>query len=125
MSHPLFTLTDDRGRPYTVNQLAKDGRWKWRAHTASTRQFWWALGLEARVRSAGLTYITIDVTPLHANARSPQDTGACAPHAKAAIDGLVDAGLIPDDNPDHLGWTRYLPPRICGIDGMELVVYEG
>jgi len=124
VSHPLFTLADDRGRPYTVNQVAKDGRWGWQAHTKATREFWGWLGVEARVRAAHLEQVTIEVTPLHRDARSPQDIGACAPHVKAAIDGLVDAGLIPDDNPKHLRLLTYHPPRICGIDGMELVVYQ-
>lgn len=66
----------------------------------------------------------IEVTPLHANGRSPQDVGACAAHSKAAVDGLVDAGVFPDDNPNHVLSILFLPPRICGIDGMELTIRE-
>lgn len=128
MTEPLFTLVDDRGRPYTINQVAKDGRWKWRAHTATTRQFWWALGNNYHVRSIHRRHIhqvRIEATPLHKDGRSPQDIGACAPHVKAAIDGLVDAGLIPDDNPKHLTLLTFDPPRVCGIDGLELRIYTG
>jgi crossover junction endodeoxyribonuclease RusA len=31
-----------------------------------------------------------------------QDTGACHPAVKAAIDGLVDAGVLIDDAPQYL-----------------------
>ena len=124
MTEPLFTFVDDRGRPYTINQLAKDGRWTWRSHTKDTREHFGWLGVQAKVRAARLDRVTIDVVPLHANGRSPQDIAACAPHAKAAIDGLVDAGLIPDDNPRHLRLVTFHPPRICGIDGLELVIHR-
>jgi hypothetical protein len=32
------------------------------------------------------------------------------PSVKAAIDGLVRAGLIPDDNPEHVAWIRFDAP---------------
>lgn len=126
MTEPIFTLTADNGRPHTMNELARDNKWAARARTQTTRQLWWAIGNNNRVRDAGLTYVTIEVIPLHATNRSPQDTCGCAPEAKAAIDGLVDAGLIPNDDPTHLGWVLFRPPRRgCGVDGMTLVIYDG
>lgn len=40
----------------------------------------------------------------------PQDVAACAPAVKAAIDGLVDAGGLPDDSPQYVAKVTFLPP---------------
>lgn len=36
--------------------------------------------------------------------------------------GLVDAGVLPDDGPAHLVRLTFLPPDICGHDGLRLTV---
>lgn len=41
-----------------------------------------------------------------------QDVGACFPTAKAAIDGLVDAGFLPDDGTDYVKRLTFLEPMI-------------
>jgi len=48
------------------------------------------------------------------------------PAVKATIDGLVDGGLIPDDTPDHLVALTFLPPDVCGRNGLrvEVLVHE-
>ncbi len=56
--------------------------------------------------------------------RSQQDVGACFPAAKAAIDGLVGAGVIPDDTPDHVITLTFRAPVVGQGDGLELVVSE-
>jgi hypothetical protein len=109
-------------RPLTVNQVVNLHRQRWAARTADTRSLWWALALEAHIPQ--LDRITVTVTPLHRNKRSPQDVAACAPEAKAAIDGLVDAHVIADDDPTHLLAVTFTPPHICGADGMALLVEE-
>jgi hypothetical protein len=43
---------------------------------------------------------------------------------KAAIDGLVDAGVLDDDDPRHLVSLTFEAVRICGRDGLELVIVE-
>lgn len=45
--------------------------------------------------------------------RRRRDAGSCAPTTKAAIDGLVDAGVWPDDDPAHVIEERY---RIGPVD---------
>lgn len=61
----------------------------------------------------------IVVTPYLA--RGPrQDIGACFPAAKAAIDGLVDAGCWPDDTPDWVTRLEFRPPVMGQGDGLEL-----
>lgn len=41
----------------------------------------------------------------------PQDVGSALPAAKAAIDGIVDAGVIVDDTPDHLKAIMFKAPE--------------
>lgn len=55
---------------------------------------------------------------------SPQDVGACAPHVKAAVDGLVDAGVIRNDTADIVQRITYHPPIVCGHNGLRLVITE-
>ena len=109
-------------RPLTVNALVNLHRMAWAQHTAQTRSDWCWLARAARVQPCEAVELT--VTPLHKDRRSPQDVAACAPEAKAAIDGLVDAGLIPDDSPAHLLCVTFLPPVICGEDGMAIDIRE-
>jgi hypothetical protein len=50
-----------------------------------------------------------------------RDPGNWAPSAKAAVDGLVDAGILPDDNKDHLLGPD---PRIgIPVKGSQLVLW--
>lgn len=109
-------------RPLTINRVATQHRQQWAQHTREVRRLWWGLAREARIPrldKAGLT-----VVPLHVNNKSTQDTGSCAPEAKAAIDGLVDAGVLDDDGPEFVRWLRFEPPRICGVDGMLIRIHE-
>ena len=40
-----------------------------------------------------------------------QDVAACVPAVKAAIDGLVDAGVLIDDAPQHLKAIVFAQPQ--------------
>lgn len=71
-----------------------------------------------------LNRIRVVVLPLHADHRSPQDVAACAPAAKAAVDGIVDAGVIVDDDHAHLVAVTFLPPLVDGSDGLVIRVLE-
>lgn len=117
-----WTIRDEGERPLTTNAVMGLHRQAWAKHTRTTRATWWALAVHHKVPR--LDAITVDVIPLHKNGRSPQDVAACAPHAKAAVDGLIDARVVPDDDPAHLLAIRFWPPRIDGVDGLELVVTE-
>ena len=50
--------------------------------------------------------------------------GACYPTVKAAIDGIVDAGVILDDNPEHLDSIMFFTVDVVGRDGMRLMITE-
>jgi hypothetical protein len=117
-----WSVVDDGERPLTVNAVAKMHRQAWAKHTKLTRERWGWLATHYGIGQCSA--VELVVTPLHANRRSPQDVAACAPEAKAAIDGLVDAGLIPDDSPEHLLSVTFLPPLVGGVDGMAIDIRE-
>ena len=45
--------------------------------------------------------------------RRRQDVGACYPAVKAAIDGLVDAGVLLEDNPDYVASIVFVRPELA------------
>lgn len=122
MSGRQWTLEHAGERPLTVNKVSTLHRQQWATRTRDDREAWWALAVEAKIPH--LDRVRVVVTPLHRDRRSPQDCGACAPAAKAAIDGLVDAGVLADDNADHLVEVTFRPPNVCGRDGLRLDIIE-
>lgn len=66
------------------------------------------LAIEAGIPE--LEVMFIEVEP-HVPTRNFQDTAACNPAAKAAIDGIVDAGVVPDDAKAWLKWILFHPCR--------------
>jgi hypothetical protein len=68
--------------------------------------------------------VSVLALPVLATARSRPDTAACYPAVKAAIDGLVDAGVIPDDDPEHVVEIRFAAPAIGSHDSLTIVVAE-
>lgn len=120
MTARSWTLEDHGARPLTTNRVAHLHRQQWANHTRQVRETWAWLALQSRVPR--LPQARIVATPLHANRRSPQDVAACAPEAKAAVDGLVDAGVLDDDDPQHLLELAFTGPDVCGIDGLRLVI---
>jgi hypothetical protein len=66
----------------------------------------------------------IDAVPLTARRSGRQDVGACLPVVKAAIDGLVDAGVWPDDTPDHVLSIRFWPQQKASDQGVRIVISE-
>lgn len=97
----------DKTRPWTVNaertwhhmkraKLVKDCRERFRIYA-----------LEAQIPK--LHHIAIEVWPLSPHRKWRPDVGACFPSVKSAIDGIVDAGIIPNDTDEFLGWVRFYP----------------
>ena len=117
-----WVLEDTGARPLTINRVVNLHRQRWAEITRVERHKWLVLARAAKVPA--LQQARITVTPLHKDRRAPQDVGACAAAAKAAIDGLVDARVLPDDSPAHLVALTFLPPDVCGRDGMRLTIEE-
>lgn len=99
------------GKIWTVNAERSGSVWTHRRHTADLREAARLVGLQARVRSHGLTAATVRVRPTQTRQGGTlADVAAHLPAAKAVIDGLIDAGLLPDDDPKHLHSITFLPP---------------
>lgn len=112
-----WTLRYDE-RPWTANSARAAGHWSKNAtRTKRWRAAFHRLALEAGITNAGPCRIT--VTP-YLQRRPTQDVGACAPAAKAAIDGLVDAGVWPDDTPDHVVEIVFRAPVIGEGNALEI-----
>jgi hypothetical protein len=63
-------------------------------------------------------------TPMMKNRAGLQDTGGCFPAVKAAIDGLVDAGLLPNDGPAVVKRLTFNAPVIGFRDALVIEVLE-
>lgn len=70
-----------------------------------------------------LEMVEIVAQPYVLSGRYRQDVGACFPVVKAAIDGLVDAGVLIDDHAGIVVKLTFLAP-IVGRDALELWIHE-
>lgn len=100
-----WVLTYD-AKPWSLNQERKK-HWSWRAaQTAEWLDAFAKLALEARIPALD----QIGVTVHFEMPGVVQDVCNGYPAAKAAIDGLVAAGVIPDDKPPYLAWVKFVAP---------------
>ena len=117
------------GRPPTANkQRGRHSHW---SQTADETRVWRDLAKVNQLNAVrkgqaprSLDAISVTVCQLSKDRRWLQDLGGCFPAAKAAIDRLVDAGLIPDDTHDHLKHLGFTTPEIVGRDAMRLYIRE-
>ena len=115
-------VLEDAERPWTANA---ERRWHFQKRAQvvrDTRERWAWLALAEHIPP--LMRVSIEATPLRTNARSMPDVAACYPTVKAAIDGLVDAGVIPDDTPFHLDRITFRAPEIAKREGLRLRICE-
>lgn len=106
-------------RPWTTNSERSGHRWDRIKSTREWRQAFAALALEAQ--APALEWCDIEVELWHRNRSGVQDTGACHPAVKAAVDGIVDAGVLLDDTPDIVRSIKFHAPKI-GRDALVLIV---
>lgn len=72
----------------------------------------------------GVDEILVTAHPIVRRGTTRADAAACAPTVKAAIDGLVDHGFIPDDGPDHVRGVMFVAPAFGDADRLVLVLEE-
>ncbi len=61
----------------------------------------------------------VEITAIPCMNGQMQDVGGCMPAIKAAIDGVVDAGVLPDDTPEYVTILKCVPPvKIQKIEGL-------
>lgn len=116
-----WTVTYD-AKPWTANQDKNLHHHARADKVAEWRKAFWGLAGQAKIPT--LAHVGITVRPYYRrwNGKFP-DPASCAPAAKAAIDGLVDAGVMPDDGPQYVAWVKFLPAVMdAGRDALALVV---
>ncbi|NCV84637.1 MAG: hypothetical protein EBW14_01855, partial [Oxalobacteraceae bacterium] len=95
-------------RPWTTNAERAGNRWERASLTKEWREaFAWLAKSE---QLPAMRWISVTVQPYQQGGRL-QDVGACNPAVKAAIDGLVDAGVLPDDSSEFVRSLIFLPPQ--------------
>jgi hypothetical protein len=90
-------------RPWTVNAERAGNRWERAKNTKLWREHFGRLNPNLTISNA-----TVEVQ-LELKGRL-QDTAACMPAVKAAIDGMVDANLFIDDTGDHVKAISFHAP---------------
>ena len=107
-------------RPWTANA---ERRWHHMERAKKVKDMREAFGWLAKAEKVStMTEVDITATPLAINRKNMMDVGACFPAVKAAIDGLVDVGVLPDDDPRYLKSLTFIATEVTDIDGLRLEV---
>lgn len=94
-------------RPWTTNAERAGNRWERAKLTKEWREAFAWLARSNNIPK--MRWISVTVEP-HQKTGVLQDVGACNPAVKAAIDGLVDAGIIIDDSPQYVKSLIFMQP---------------
>jgi crossover junction endodeoxyribonuclease RusA len=112
-----YTLTYSK-KPVTTNAERAGNRWGRAAATKEWREtFTW---LARKEKIPTMKWINVTAQPSQRMGRL-QDTAACNPSVKAAIDGLVDAGIVPDDSGEYVRMITFMP-AVRGDDQLTLII---
>ena len=112
-------------RPYNTNQERKDTKWDRAEMMTAWRETFYILTRKAKVPK--LRRASFTITPTYPNGRSLPDTGACAPSAKAAIDGIVeDAKVLVNDSGKYVPSITFMAPLIVAGSppGLTVIIEE-
>jgi crossover junction endodeoxyribonuclease RusA len=105
-------------KPLTVNKERAGNRWDRAAHVKEWREaFAW---IAKKERIPKMQWITVSAQPSQKRGRL-QDVAACLPSVKAAIDGIVDAGILPDDSGEYVRMVTFLP-CLRGDDQLTIII---
>ena len=115
----MWTL-EHRVRPWTMNAERRMNPFERASLATSWRAAFHVLTRAAKIPPLEAAIVT--VLPVLLSQRSWPDVGACFPAAKSAIDGIVDAGVLPDDDAEHLVELRFLAPALDDHDGLVLII---
>jgi len=101
-----WELSFEGVRPWTVNKERKMHYHTRAKNVKLFREAFCELATDAEIPE--LQSMCIEATPVLSDNRL-QDTAACNGAVKAAIDGIVDAGIVPDDSNEWLKWVKFYP----------------
>ena len=105
-------------RPWTHNAERRMNMYAMRKLTKQWRTDFCLLAQYQKIPR--LLSARICVIPYQARGKL-QDVAACSPAAKAAIDGIVDAGVLPDDSSKFLTGIEFSAPE-RGADKLVMVI---
>lgn len=100
------------GKPFTMNE-ANNKRWEWiRARKEYREAF--------RLMALGCAPLESAIVSVHhlTSTRRAVDPCACVPSYKAALDGIVRAGVLPDDGPAYIKGVYFTAPVYAGRDAL-------
>jgi hypothetical protein len=113
-------VLEDYERPWTSNT---ERRWHYHKRASvvrEARERWAWIALSQQMPM--LNRVRITATPLQKTRRWEADVAACYPAVKAAIDGLVDVGVLADDTPTQVSQITFKAPQIADTDGLRLTI---
>ncbi len=99
-----FYLLKFATKPVTTNAERAGNRFG----RAEATKDWRMMGFLSARQMPKADWIQVVAQP-HQQRGRLQDVAACNPSVKALIDGIVDAGVIPDDSSEYLREVRFLP----------------
>lgn len=121
LSEPREWVVRCEGKLWTHNS---ERRLHWSKRADLVRQWRSDFGwLVRQARIPHLECIAVEVRQECRTANLP-DPAACAPVVKAAVDALVDLGVVDDDDGGHVVWIRFWPAVKTGRDALVVHVVE-
>ena len=117
----MSILLERHKLPLTLNVGRQRGEWARRRELADWREW-------AAKEAAGLPCIpgtvSVIVTHLRKTRASLPDVGSPMLAVKAIIDGVVDAGVLPEDGPSVVRRLVFEAPLVVGFHGLRVEVLE-
>lgn len=110
-------------RAWTLNKERSSHPFVHRKYTAAWRKAFADLA-EADVAAGNRITLALVIVRPECDRPPLPDTAACVGAVKAAIDGLVDAGLLPEDGPKVVRRVIFEAPRRTGRDALTVSVRQ-
>ena len=108
-------------RPMTANKYRTLHHQVRLRYDREWREAFFALALEAKVPPLEAIRVTAQQT--QAKGKLP-DPMSCTAAVKAGVDGLVDAGVIPDDTGEYLRSVVFVPAVREDKDSLMMIIEE-
>lgn len=109
---------DDTKPPLSLNDRS---HWRVKAKTTKRVREWVAQSAWYSVPPCAAAVVELHYVPRDARRRDRDNLVATL---KPCMDGLVDAGVIPDDTPEYLTWTVHIDPPNRADPHLYLLVRE-
>ena len=107
---------------YTKPPLSLNDRMHWRKKAGITKKVRAGVFLDAEsIPVLGWATVELHYVPRD---RRRRDRDNLVATLKPCMDGLVDAGVIPDDTPEYLTWTVHIDPPNRADPHLYLLVKE-